>query len=85
MKLNKGVNNMMAPNYIVCPCKNCNERHAHCHSECEKYIEYKNILNEDNEKYKKEKEISIFINNMCANGALNSTRPKSLKRKTDKK
>lgn len=26
------------------PCLNCPDRHLHCHAECEKYKEYKDIL-----------------------------------------
>ena len=28
------------------PCYNCNDRHAGCHSECEKYLEYRVKLEE---------------------------------------
>ena len=28
-------------NLRIAPCKDCPDRHLHCHSECEKYAEYK--------------------------------------------
>lgn len=37
------------------PCKNCAERHAGCHSECEKYKEYQRIHSEEKQGIEKEK------------------------------
>lgn len=32
------------------PCKNCIERHAGCHSQCEKYIEFARVSEEIRQK-----------------------------------
>ena len=36
-------------------CLDCKERHAHCHSECEKYKKFKQELEILNEKIRKQK------------------------------
>lgn len=33
---------------IVNPCKDCTERYVGCHSECEKYAEYRSQIEEKN-------------------------------------
>lgn len=35
---------------IASPCKDCKGRHMLCHSECDKYLEYRRKLDEINEK-----------------------------------
>lgn len=37
------------------PCKNCADRKLHCHSTCEKYLEFANAKEEEREKQHKEK------------------------------
>jgi len=32
------------------PCKGCGERQLHCHSKCEKYLEYRRALDDAREK-----------------------------------
>lgn len=39
-----------------CPCFNCNERHTNCHSECEKYIEWKRERDIEKGQLKKSRE-----------------------------
>lgn len=42
------------------PCKKCNERHEACHARCEKYLEWKGILERNNhERWKEEQRYSI--------------------------
>lgn len=38
---------------IEAPCKDCDERHPHCHGECEKYKEYKRVSEKNKEEYRK--------------------------------
>ena len=40
-------------NNINAPCKECSERHASCHSECEKYKEFRMKVDTDNAKRRK--------------------------------
>ena len=37
------------------PCKDCEERHVGCHSECEKYIEFKRKLRREKDILEREK------------------------------
>lgn len=41
---------------ITGPCLDCEERHPGCHSECEKYLEYRKKLDEARAKYQKQRE-----------------------------
>ena len=36
-----------------CPCRNCNDRHVSCHSDCDKYIEWRTQLNAVNEQVRR--------------------------------
>lgn len=38
---------------LQAPCKECPERHLHCHGECEKYKEYKEQSEKNKEEYRK--------------------------------
>ena len=46
------------------PCLNCENRHSECHSHCEKYLYFKDALNEYNEKVynnkQKQRELDEF-------------------------
>jgi hypothetical protein len=58
------------------PCKrDCPDRNGECHCDCERYIEYKNWL----EEMKKKKETQNMISNACF--SLVDHRLKSLKKK----
>jgi hypothetical protein len=35
---------------IKVPCKDCTQRNISCHSDCEKYLEYKRLAQEDKQK-----------------------------------
>lgn len=57
------------------PCKDCPDRNSECHCQCDRYIEFKNQLEET----KKKKEEQNRINNICS--SLVDNRMKSLKKK----
>ena len=45
----RGNNNnklFLHPKNCVSPCRNCPDRNPYCHGNCEKYFEYKHLLNE---------------------------------------
>lgn len=44
------------------PCKNCAERHPHCHGECEKYKQYKEEAVRDKEAYYRSREYDEYRN-----------------------
>lgn len=35
---------------MICPCKDCSDRSPTCHSECKRYIDWKNIHNEEQQR-----------------------------------
>ena len=37
----------------IAPCKDCESRHVGCHSKCSKYSEWRELLNQENEKISK--------------------------------
>ena len=39
-----------------CPCKKCTERYEACHASCERYIEWRKILNANNHRRCKEEQ-----------------------------
>ena len=43
------------------PCKDCPNREIGCHSQCKKYIKFKNDLKKDKAKEKAEKKMESFI------------------------
>lgn len=49
------------------PCKGCRDRHQDCHSECEKYKEYRADLDLKNARSKEERHIDSTINNLLFN------------------
>lgn len=42
---------------IKAPCKNCDSRFVGCHSKCEKYLEYKSVIDNVREKRLQQTEI----------------------------
>lgn len=38
-------------------CKDCPDRHLHCHSECDRYKDYRTRKDEENKRIKREKNI----------------------------
>lgn len=40
-----------------CPCKGCNDRFVGCHSNCDRYAQYKNDLNNRNKNIREQKQI----------------------------
>lgn len=44
------------------PCLGCTERHERCHSECEKYIHFRAVLDAENEQRYKEKKLYLEAN-----------------------
>lgn len=42
------------------PCKNCEQRHESCHSDCDKYKAYRDGIKERQEEEKKQKEVDRF-------------------------
>ena len=45
-----------------CPCKNCKERKPKCHSDCQKYLKYKDILDVEREKKRNSYKTSYMFN-----------------------
>ena len=43
------------------PCYMCEERHENCHSECEKYQEYKATMNKMRDAREKEQALETYI------------------------
>ena len=46
------------------PCKDCTDREIGCHSNCEKYIEWKNEHNRKREVLRKDEDIKDFIEDL---------------------
>lgn len=44
---------MLLPSVLDAPCKGCDERYAGCHSKCQKYMEFRNTLDEYNKEERK--------------------------------
>jgi len=42
------------------PCKGCEDRHVGCHSECDAYIAFKNIREEEREAVHKKKRVDEY-------------------------
>ena len=55
------------------PCKDCLNREIGCHSQCKKYIKFKNDLKKDKAKEKAEKKMESFI----LEGIIESTKRRS--------
>ena len=45
-----------------CCCKGCENRVVGCHSTCEEYNKYKNVVDAEKEEERKQKEIDGFLN-----------------------
>lgn len=43
------------------PCLDCAERHAHCHSSCERYKAYKELLEENRAKVRAQTDLCYFL------------------------
>lgn len=43
------------------PCKGCEDRQLHCHSSCERYKEYRAILDDNKNEKQAEREVNSFI------------------------
>lgn len=52
---------------MMCPCKDCEERHPACHGKCKKYIEWKKEEAEKKEIRKKEMPVSITVGSFLGN------------------
>lgn len=48
-------------NEMIAPCMNCDDRHAACHGDCERYAEYKAYRESIKEKKRKEVEVGKII------------------------
>lgn len=46
--------------YGIKCCKDCTERHIGCHSECDKYIQEKQLLEEEKKKMKANEPVPIY-------------------------
>ena len=44
-------------NRYMSPCKDCENRELGCHSNCEKYLEFRKVIDHKNKEYRKNKEI----------------------------
>lgn len=51
---------------MMCPCKDCKDRHQACHDHCEKYKEWKKELEANKEALKRIKEEQIDFRGMNA-------------------
>ena len=52
---------------MMCPCKDCEERHPACHGKCEKYIEWKKDEAEKKEIRKQEMPVNITVGSFLGN------------------
>lgn len=50
------------------PCKDCHERHPHCHGECEIYKKYQQDKEEDKENYRKSLIYESYISRKMKRG-----------------
>ena len=47
---------------LVAPCKDCKDRHRLCHSDCEKYIEFRKAKTDlNNLKYKEKRRTDDYL------------------------
>lgn len=46
-------------NYTAC--KDCTNRHLHCHSSCETYLAFKKAKDEENKKQRAWNEVTVYI------------------------
>ena len=44
-----------------CPCKDCKNRHSHCHSECEYYSFWKSEMTKEKEQINKLREVDAML------------------------
>ena len=44
---------ILLPSVLDAPCKGCDERYAGCHSKCQKYLDFRNALNDYNKEERK--------------------------------
>ena len=63
------------------PCKGCIERHQACHSDCEKYAEWKHRYDEEKIEYYKEKNKMRMMDQYVIN---NNAKIKSSKKRSSK-
>ena len=60
-------------------CMNCTERSAGCHSTCEKYINERAELDEQNARKRKEQLIRVYVNNSVSKNLDKNARKKRTK------
>lgn len=63
-------------------CLNCQERHYKCHSECERYKEYRKNLDEINAQIRKDKANDAFIYNLAMRTVRKAEKKSKLKGKS---
>lgn len=74
----------MRVNGQICPCKYCvaPRRHSGCHSSCQAYIEWKEQLNNENEKEKADKQTQCALSDFKRAGVEKALRKNgSIKRR----
>lgn len=60
-KWNHNVNHSCVCNYMISPCKVCEGREIGCHSNCDKYKEFRDLIDKKNEAFKEGQEMSSYI------------------------
>lgn len=53
---------------VKAPCKECAERHPHCHGECVRYKEYQKENTENKEEYRKSLIYDAYISKRLKRG-----------------
>lgn len=53
---------------MLSPCKGCEERHDLCHSECEKYLEFRRKKDEENAMWQERCQIGYTLHRLHQHG-----------------
>lgn len=70
---------------LVAPCKGCTSRYVGCHSECDKYIEFRKALDEENAERYHAKQLYMDANQIQASRIEAVTSGKMYRRRRRKK